>query len=427
MRKGIATGVARRPALVWRMALLLAVIVLVLVAYLYGRSQSSKSLSEEDSENVALAGLSEEDKQNVTLYAEALKAVREDYIDRKALSPREQAYDAIRGMLDSVGDKGHTRFLTPEEVEYDHESYSNKGVGIGVRLKNRGDKIIVSSLVDDSPAQRAGIESGDILIAVDGESVQGKDATEVAEKVEGPEGSGVKLSVYRDGEEREFSLESAQLDLQPASWNLLPGTDMAHLRLTSFSENSAEELNRAVTEARQAGAGRFVLDLRDNEGGYVEQAEEVAALFLPAKTIVYVQRNADDEEKKAAIPDDNVSSDAPLVVLVDEGSASASEILAGALKDNDRAKIIGETTFGAGTVIYEYALSDGSAIKLATDEWLTPNGDFIRGSGIEPDVEAGLKEGQGASTPAEGRGLSKEEISAKDAQLQRAFEVLQGA
>jgi carboxyl-terminal processing protease len=153
----------------------------------------------------------------------------------------------------------------------------------------------------------------------------------------------------------------------------------------------------------------------------------VAALFLPAKSIVYIQRDADDEEMKASIPDDNVSSDAPLVVLVDEGSASASEILAGALKDNDRAKVIGETTFGAGTVIHEYSLSDGSAIKLATDEWLTPNGNVIRGSGIEPDVEAGLKEGQGASTPAEGRGLSKEEISAKDAQLQRAYEVLQGA
>lgn len=409
------------------MAFLLAALVLVLAAYLYGRSQSSTSLSEEDSENVALTGLSEEDKQNVTLYAEALKAVREDYIDRKALTPREQAYNAIRGMLDSVGDKGHTRFLTPEEVEHDHESYSNKGVGIGVKLKNRGDEILISSLIDDSPAEKAGLESGDLLIAVDGESVKGKDATEIAEKVEGPEGSRVKLSVYRNGEEREFSLESAQLDLQPASWSLLPGTDMAHLRLTSFSENSAEELDRVVAEARQAGAGRFVLDLRDNEGGYVEQAEEVAALFLPAKSIVYIQRDADDEEMKASIPDDNVSSDAPLVVLVDEGSASASEILAGALKDNDRAKVIGETTFGAGTVIHEYSLSDGSAIKLATDEWLTPNGNVIRGSGIEPDVEAGLKEGQGASTPAEGRGLSKEEISAKDAQLQRAYEVLQGA
>ncbi len=415
MRERITTNLA------WHAALLLAVLALVLGGYLYGRSQGPPNPPTEDEER---AGLSEEDEENMALYAEALKAVREDYLDREALEPKEQAYGAIRGMLDSLGDEGHTRFLTPEEVEYDHEGYSNREVGIGVKLKVREGKVVVSSLIDGSPAQEAGIEPGDVLVAVDGEGVEGKNVVEITEEVRKPQGSWVKLTVLRDGEEREFTLESADLDLQPASWRLVPDTGAAHLRLASFSEGSAAGLDEAITEALQAGAERFILDLRDNAGGYVEEAERVATRFLPAGSIIYVQKDADGREEERLVPEGNEPLNTPLVVLVDEGSASSAEIVAGALKDNDRAKVVGETTFGAGTVVYEYPLSDGSAVKLATDEWLTPGGTSIRGTGIAPDVEAKPAEGQGASTPAEGKDLSRKEIFAKDAQLWQAFEAL---
>jgi carboxyl-terminal processing protease len=393
------------------MALLLAVLVLVLAAYLYGRSQSP-------------AGISEEDRESVALYAEALDAVREDYVDQGAVDPQEQTYGAIEGMLDSLGDEEHTRFLTPEGVERNREVISSTYVGVGVKLEKKDEEIAVVAPMDGSPAEEAGIKSGDVLVAVDGESVQDEDFKEVGERVRGPEGSLVELTMLRDGEERDFSVERAELEVPSASWSLVPGTDTAHLRLASFSENSAAKLDGAILEAQEAGAKRFVLDLRDNVGGLIEQAEDVAARFLPGGSGIYIRKDADGEEEEMSVPHGNEPLDAPLVVLVNEGSASSAEILAAALRDNGRAKLVGETTLGTGTVLAEHTLSDGSAILLAVAEWLTPNGDFVRGSGIEPDVEAELEEDQEPRTPDEYEDSAREEIFAEDPQLERAFEVL---
>jgi carboxyl-terminal processing protease len=404
----------RRRASIRRMSLFFVALVLVLAAYLYGRSQSP-------------AGISEEDRESVILYAEALDAVREDYVDQEAVDPEEQTYGAIEGMLDSLGDEGHTRFLTPDGAERNREVISSTYVGIGVKLEKKDDEIAVVAPLDGSPAKEAGIESGDVLVAVDGESVDDEEFEEVGERVRGPEGSLVELTMLRDGEEREFSVERAELEVPAASWNLLPGTDVAHLRLASFSENSATTLDEAVFRAQEAGAKRFVLDLRDNVGGLIEQAEEVAARFLPTGSSIYVRKDADGEEEETTVPEGNEPLDAPVVVLVNEGSASSAEILAGALRDNHRAKLVGETTFGTGTVLAEHTLSDGSAIMLAVSEWLTPNGDFIRGSGIEPDVEVELEEDQKPRAPEEYEGSTGEEIFAEDAQLERAFNVLREA
>lgn len=401
----------RRRAGVRQMALLLAVFVLVLAAYLYGRSQSP-------------AGISEEDRESVDLYAEALDVVRADYVDQGSIDPEEQTHGAIKGMLDSLGDERHTRFLTPEEAERNREVISSTYVGIGVKLENKDDEIVVVAPVDDSPAKEVGIESGDVLVAVDGESVDDEEFKEIGERVRGPEGSRVDLTILRDGEEREFSVERAELEVPTASWSLVPGTDVAHLRLASFSENSAAKLDEAILGAQEAGAERFVVDLRDNTGGLIGQAEEVAARFLPGGSGIYVRKDADGQEEETTVPEGNEPLKAPAVVLINQGSASSAEILAGALRDNDRAKLVGETTFGTGTVLAEYPLSDGSAIMLAVSEWLTPNGDFIRESGIEPDVQVKLEEGQEPRTPDEYEDSTREEIFAEDAQLERALEVL---
>jgi carboxyl-terminal processing protease len=393
------------------MALVLVMLVLMLAAYLYGLSRSP-------------AGISEEDRESVTLFVEALRAVQEDYVDQEAVDPEEQTYGAIEGMIDSLGDEGHTRFLSPEEVEKSREAVSSTYVGIGVRLEEKDDEIVVKTSMDGSPAEITGIRSGDVLVAVDGESVTGEEFEEIGQRIRGIEGTYVDLTVLRDEEEREFIVERAELEMPVSSWGLIPGTDVAHLRLSSFSENSAEKLEGTITEAQSAGAERFVLDLRDNPGGLVEQAEEVAALFLPSESGVYIRKDADGSEEETSVPEDNEPLDAPLVVLVNEGSSSSAEIVAGALRDNGRAQVIGDTTFGTGTVLSEYPLSDGSAILLGVAEWLTPNGDSIRGSGIEPDVEVELEEGQEPNTPNETEGLTREEIFEEDAQLERAFEIL---
>ena len=393
------------------MALVLVMLVLMLAAYLYGLSRSP-------------AGITEEDKESVALFVEALRAVQDDYVDQEVVDPEEQTYGAIKGMIDSLGDEGHTRFLSPEEVEKSREAVSSTYVGIGVRLEEKDDEIVVKASMDGSPAEETGIQSGDVLVAVDGESIKGEEFEEIGQKIRGPEETYVDLTVLRDEEEREFTVERAELEMPVSSWGLIPGTDMAHLRLSTFSENSAEKLEGEIVEAQSAGAERFVLDLRDNPGGLVEQAEEVAALFLPAGSSVYIRKDADGSEEETSVPEDNEPLEAPLVVLVNEGSSSSAEIVAGALRDNGRAQVVGETTFGTGTVLSEYPLSDGSAILLGVAEWLTPSGDSIRGSGIEPDVEVELEEDQEPNTPNETEGLTREEIFEEDAQLERAFEIL---
>ena len=352
-------------------------------------------------------------------------AVRGDYVDQESIDPKEQTYGAIKGMLDSLGDERHTRFLTPEEAEKTRKALSNEQVDTGVRLEDRGDEVVILTPINGSPAEEAGIESGDVLIAVNGQSVQGEDITAITERLKGPEGSLVGLTVLRNGEAHEFSIERVELEVPAATWNLVSGTGVAHLRLALFSENSAAELNRAITEAREAGAQRFVLDFRENTGGKVDQAEKMAAQFLPAGSTIYIRRDAGGKEQETTVPNDSEPLDTPLVILVNAKSASAAEIVAGALRDNARAEAVGETTFGTGTVLDDFVLSDGSSILLAVAEWLTPSGTAIQGSGIEPDVEAGLERGQKPRTPDEVRGLSEEKIFAEDAQLERAFEVLQ--
>lgn len=406
------TKLDRRVVIVRVMALVLVMLSLMLAAFLYGRSQSP-------------AGLPEQDRESVALFAEALNTVRQDYVDQEDVDASEQTHGAIRGMIDSLGDEGHTRFLTPEEVEESREAISSTYVGIGIRLQNKDEEVVIASSMDGSPAKEAGIESGDVLVAVDGESVKPEEFEEIGDRVRGPEGTSVDLAVLRDEDEQEFTVERAELEVPTSSWSIIPGTDIAYLRLSSFSENSASKLEGTILEAREAGAERFILDLRENPGGLVSQATEVAAQFLPAGDVVYIRRDADDNQEETTVPEGNEPLDAPLVVLVNEGSSSSAEIVAGALRDNGRAKVIGETTFGTGTVLDEFPLSDGSAILLGIAEWLTPSGDSIRGSGIEPDIEVELEEEQEPRTPDETEGLTQEEIFEEDAQLQRAFEVLQ--
>jgi len=422
--KNITTKVDRRRALVWGMALLLAVLVLVIAGLLYERHQLLREGAQSEESPQSPEGVSEEYSESVALYGEALEAVGEDYVDQEEIDLKEQTYDAIKGMLDSLGDERHTRFLTPEEMDRDKKVIYRE-ISTGVRLEDGSGEVVVLGLVGGSPAEKAGVEPGDVLLAVDGESVQGRNIIEATDKLKGPEKSTVNLTLLRDGQVREFSMRRTELEVPAASWYLIPETDVAYLRLALFSENSAKEFEDIIAEAQEGGAQRFVLDLRDNRGGRVRQAEKIAARFLPARSVIYSERDGHGEEREVTVPKDNEPLSAPLVVMVNEESKSAAEIVAGALRDNERAEVIGETTNGAGTVLDEYPLSDGSGLLLAVAEWLTPKGDSIRGSGIEPDVEEGLEEGQIPRTPDEIRGLSREEVFAEDAQLERAFEVLQ--
>ena len=411
MWKSTATKTDHRKSLVRVMAMVLVLLAVALASFMFGRSQSP-------------ADISGQDRESLRLYAEALKLVRDDYVDQEAVNPRKQTYAAIEGMLDSLGDEGHTRFLTPGEVKSNRESLSGTYVGVGIRLEDRERMVVVASPIEGSPAQQAGIEAGDVVIAVDGKSVLKQKTSEVANRIRGPKGTDVELTVRRGDETRDFTLERAQIDSPVASWARIPGGDVALIQLTSFSDDSADELEQAISEARHDGARSFVLDLRDNPGGRLDQAVEVAGLFLKPGKVVYLRDEAEGKREKIRVDDGAEPIHAPLAVLVNGGTASSAEILSGALRDNGRAEVIGTATYGTGTVLSEYTLSDGSALLLGVAEWLTPGGDFIRKTGIEPEVKVKMGEGSEPLSPSDIRDLSREEILDRDAQLARALREL---
>jgi carboxyl-terminal processing protease len=407
--KSTSTRAARRRAQARVLTAAILVVLAGIGGFLYGREQSPATLADEDQETL-------------TLFAEALDRVREDYVAQDAVDPEKQTYAAIEGMLDSLGDEGHTRFLTPEEVEKSDRSYSGTYTGVGITL-DRGEALKVASVAEDSPAREAGVRSGDVLVAVDGENVEERDSSEVAKMVRGPEGSTVKITVRRDGDERTFSMKRTELEDPSVSWRLIPGTRTAHVRLELFSERSAEEVSDALNAARERGAERYILDLRGNPGGQVDQAIQIAGEFLKPESVVYIRKDASGEREEVKVDGGAEPTQAPLVVLVDGGSASSSEILAGALRDNDRATVVGTTTYGTGTVLKQYSLSDGSAVLLGVAEWLTPDGDFIRDSGIEPDVKVELGE-EGEVVIPEDEDFTREEALQRDPQLAKAFEIV---
>jgi len=392
--------------------LVVVLLATALGAYMVGRWQSPATLDEKD-------------RKSLALYAEALDTVRRNYVDQKDIDPKKETYGAIEGMLETLGDGGHTRFLTPAERKQNDQSLSGTYVGIGVQLETKNGEVVVAAPIDGSPAEKAGISSDDVLVAVDGKSVRGDEVSEVVEKVKGPEGTRVELTVRHDGQKRTYNLQRAEIDSPVASWALIPGTRVAIVLLSSFSDDSAQELENAFEEAKAAGARRFILDLRNNPGGRLDQAVEMAGYFLEPESIVYIRKDASGEREEITVEGDPESTEAPLAVVVDGGSASSAEILAGALRDNDRAPVVGETTFGTGTVLSEFVLRDGSSILLGVAEWLTPNGDFIRNTGITPDVKVSLSKGTEPLTPDDASDLSREEILEKDAQLRTAYERLQ--
>jgi len=359
------------------------------------------------------------------LFWQALDTVRREFVGRDDLNERDLTYGAIRGMIEALGDTGHSIFMTPEDVKAEQDSLDGSVVGIGVILGERDDDVIVASVVPGSPASRAGIRAGDVIVEVDGESTAGLAPDELAAKVRGDEGTTVNVTVSRppDDEQLDFSIVRERIRIPAASWTLVPGTNIGLLRLNQFSAGSAEELREARDAAIAAGATSLILDLRGNPGGYVDEAVQAASLFMPEGT-VYVRELANGERIAVPVKEGASVTDLPLVVLVDENTASSAEILSGALQSHDRASVIGTRTFGTGTVLIQFPLADGSALRLAIERWLTPDEQLIFGKGITPDEDVELGPDDVPIEPEELRQLTPEQVQLlTDPQLRRAIDL----
>jgi carboxyl-terminal processing protease len=348
------------------------------------------------------------------------------FIDREALDATRLTYGAIDGLIRALGDEGHTRFLTPEEVARQQTDMSGKFFGIGAQLGIEDGLPVIIAPLDDSPAERAGVKAGDIILEVDGEDVTTLSLNDVVERIRGEEGTEVVLTLFRPdtNESLEISIIRGEIKLEAATWAMIPGTDVALIRLTQFNANSNDDVKTSIQEAKAAGATALVLDIRNNPGGLLDQAIEITSQFLQDGNVL-LEEDAEGNRKAFAVKPGGLATDIPLAVLVNHGSASSAEIFAGAIQDHDRGPVIGETTFGTGTVLQPFQLDDGSALLLGTSQWLTPNGRLIRKQGIEPDIVVKLPVDADLLSPLELKSMSETELqNSEDKQLLKALEEL---
>lgn len=364
------------------------------------------------------------------LIAQAWGILHEDYVGADELDNKALAYAAIEGLTEAVGDTGHTSFLTPKDRADRAEELSGSYVGIGVRIDAAEDgRPLIVGVFSGSPAEAADLIPGDIIVSVDGQATDGKDLDEVAGWIRGEAGSTVRITVRHgvDGTDRELGIVRAEVQVQTVSWAMVPGTRTALLRLEDFSHGAADAVKAALGAIRTAGADRVVLDLRGNPGGFVDEAVGVASQFLKSGN-VFIERDAAGKETVHPVSPDGADTDLPLVVLVDAGTASSAEIVSGAIQDAGRGQLIGVTTFGTGTVLGEFELADGSALRVGTVEWLTPKGRRIWHEGIVPDVKVDRADTVRPVVPDDLRTMTAVEASrVDDPQVARALSAVASA
>ncbi len=336
---------------------------------------------------------------------------------QKPISDKLAAYTAIQKMLKSLDDP-FTRFLDPEQYRSLQVNTSGEltGVGLQIALNSETGKLEVIAPIAGSPAEKAGIQPRDRIIQIEGTATEKLTLDEAAAKMRGAAGTIVTLAIERDGEKvpRQVQLMRDRIELNPVIAELRPspqGKSIGYLRLTQFNANAPTELARAITSLEKKGADAYILDLRNNPGGLLQAGIEIARLWLDSGTIVYTVNRQGVEGSFEALG--SALTNDPLVILVNQGTASASEILAGALQDNARAKLVGEKTFGKGLIQSLFELSDGSGLAVTIAKYETPNHHDINKLGIKPDQEIPSQQ------------LTRDQVATEaDSQYEAAFDLL---
>jgi carboxyl-terminal processing protease len=346
------------------------------------------------------------------------RAVRREYLSKNYAS-QEAAYKAAREMLKKLDDP-YTRFMDPEQFKTMQIDTSGELTGVGIQIAEdeKTKKITVISPIEGSPASEAGIRSKDVLIKIDDKSTEGMDVNHAVTLIRGQENTPVTLTVKRGDEELSFKLTRTKIEIHPVRFSVKPSPagPIGYIRLVQFSANAAPEMEAAIKALNKENVAGYILDLRSNPGGLLFASAEIARMFLDQGTIVStVDRQGESDRMTAK---GKSLTDKPLVVLIDGGSASASEILAGALQDNNRAELVGAKSFGKGLVQSVQRLGDGSGMAVTIAKYFTPSGRDINKKGIEPNVAVKLTEEQL-------KNLTREQIATEaDLQYAKALSVL---
>ena len=318
---------------------------------------------------------------------------------------------AIKGMVNSLGDP-YSQFYNAEEYSRLNSDSSGKFVGVGIQITVTKDEIVVVSPIDGSPAKEAGIQSGDAIIRIDGKVYTGSDLDDAVDYMRGEAGQPVTLTIRRDGEELDFTIIRREITTKSVRFEMLAG-DIGLVTVTQFTQNVDRDFKEAVDELKADGARGYIVDLRGNPGGYLNESVRLASNFVEeGKVIVSTMDKNKNKQEDRSIGGDYIGT--PLVVLIDMGSASASEVVAGALRDHDAAVLVGEKSYGKGIVQSIMDLPDGEGLKLTVAAYYSPNGTNIHQIGIKPDITVAMPEDLTAQNYTQ----------EKDTQLQKAIEVL---
>ncbi len=367
----------------------------------------------------ALGCSSAKKEPDFKLMTQAWNTIQSQYVNRSSLQSEELTYGAISGMVDALGDTGHSTFLTPAMVKDLANMERGEFKGIGVEIQIKGPHVVIVAPIDGSPADHAGLRAGDIILKVSGEDVADWPLARVAGRITGRTGTKVTLTVQdpHSGRTRQVAVVRASIKLREVTWQKLPGTSIAHLRVASFDNGVTKDLRSCLDEIQHAGLTGVILDLRNNPGGLLDEAVGVASQFL-ADGVVLQTKDATGKVSPVPVEKGGVATSLPMALLVNEGSASAAEIVAGALQDNRRADVVGQTTFGTGTVLQEFRLADGSALLLAVEEWLTPKGESFWHKGVHPDFLVTLPSEASPLLPGAERAMTAKEFQgSEDRQL----------
>ncbi|KKQ26666.1 MAG: Carboxyl-terminal protease [Candidatus Roizmanbacteria bacterium GW2011_GWC2_37_13] len=336
----------------------------------------------------------------------------EKFVDKKKLDSKKMFYGAIKGMVAALEDP-YTFFLTPEENAQSKDDLSGKFEGIGAQLGLKDGRVVVIAPLKNSPAEKSGVRAGDFINEVDGQKTTGWTLPQAVSKIRGTKGTKVKLTLERN--EKEFELTIVRDQIIVSSVELSFEKNLAILKLNQFGENTNSEWDKAVEEIKDRWSKKeikgMVLDLRDNPGGYLESSVYLTSEFLSRGKLIVKQESTVNPYRDYLVERDGQLVDIPLSILINKGSASASEILAGSLRDHKRAKLIGEKSFGKGSVQEALDLKSGAGLHITIAKWILPKGDWINSKGIEPNikVENEIKEGNTL-------------IRETDKQLERAIE-----
>jgi len=395
-----------------RIILILAFLGIVFFSYRFGVYIGERNILKTPPTQVVNEDLGAPEKVDFSIFWEAWREVERNFLERAKINPQEMIYGAISGMIDSLGDP-YTNFFKPEEAKEFEEQLSGTYQGVGMIVGIKEEQLTVISPFEGSPAQRAGLKAGDKIIKIENTYTKDISIEEAVNLIKGPKGAEVKLLIQRKTWEqpKEVEIKREVIKIPTLDWEI-KDENVAVIKIYQFNQILDSEFKKMAFEILNSKADRIILDLRNNPGGYLDVAQDIAGWFLEkGKVVVWEDKGEGEERKSYESKGPATLASFPMVVLINQGSASGAEILAGALRDQKGIKLIGETSFGKGSVQKPIILSDGSYLKVTVAKWLTPDGISIDKEGLKPDIVVEMPE-------------SQEGEEERDLQMEKAIEIV---